>query len=159
MMPRELKERQTKLQRALATLSGGVEILATENRGTRHNPGLCLKGNVRIPKGKLRLSVWEEFRQLDSTPILHAFSYHVAEEADIGIANPIIRFECHPDLDENEEANSQNPYAISPHFHPDLASRSPFDKLHYPFHRSERNGIIFGLVEWMKVDLLKRFYS
>ena len=76
----------------------------------------------------------------------------------------MFRYECHPDVQDNykdDESNEaaplvENHYSSQPHFHPHSLVY-PIGRLHYPFHRSERLGIVFALIAWIEVDLIKRF--
>src|SRR2546425_422246 len=167
MLPVELRDRKARLQAAFNKLSGSPEFVRMEMITlTTGEAVVRVRHNVRIRPAALRLAVWEEFRDLDADPQLYAFSYHVSEETDVEGAAPIFRYECHPDVGdapkdedtENEATTFNSPYERDPHFHPDRTNLERIRKLHFPFHRSERKGVVFALVQWLRVDLVRRFH-
>ncbi len=168
MLPLELRERKRKLETVLSTLSGQVEIIPTFDGTTQSGEVFVqFRHSVRIRKALLRLDVREQFRDLDTAPHLFAFAYHVSDETDVELRAPIFRYECHPDFGDpallNEDASETSSfgshYERIPHFHPDNTARPRIRKLHFPFHRDERKGVIFALVEWLQVDLIRRFHE
>lgn len=164
MLPKELQERKQKLQKALAALSHGVEILrSNETVGVDGDVGIEFEQSVRVFKAGLRLNLYERFIELDTEPQLYAFSYHILRDGPAGKRTTLFRYECHPEIDDpstkSENARFQSPYARLPHFHPDETSESTIKKLHFPFHREERRKVVFALINWLQVDLVRRFYS
>lgn len=166
-LPESLRSRQSRLQKDFTRLSGGYVFVKGEVDLTHSgNPFAILTASVRIREASIRLKYWEHFVDIDTEPTLYGFSYHVCPDEDVAGANPYFRYECHPDVgtedkDEGEDSEREiyhSPYSTVPHFHPDNAKEHPIAKLHFPFHRSERRGIIFALVAWIHQDLLKRFY-
>lgn len=160
-MPANLLERKRQMQRVLGELSGAVEVVPCREDSTPFGDMVIrFDHSVRIKKASLRLKVWEEFREISTEPILYAFSYHVSDEADVNADSPIFRYECHPDVGEPGGSPAfENTYERTPHFHPDRTDRDNVRKLHFQFHRSERKGIFFALVNWLQVDLIRRFYG
>jgi hypothetical protein len=166
MLHKQLKERKDKLQKLLRELSaGGVEIVEVNEKNVEGKEwAVEFNRNTRIREAKLRLHLWEQFRDLDTDPSLYAFSYWVTSDEDTQRERPLFRYECHPDVGDEwreggERSSGQNPYAINPHFHPDKTDLDNVRKLHFPFHREERKTIIFSLVSWIQVDLVNRFYK
>ena len=114
-----------------------------------------------------RLRLRKEFRQVDTDPQLYSFSYHVAEDSDVEFHSTLFRYECHPDVGDRPQSHDSNdetvpfrsPYERHPHFHPDRTTIPKIRKLHFPFHREERKGVAFALIEWLRVDLIRRFYG
>lgn len=105
--------------------------------------------------------MWEEFRRIETEPQLFGFSYRVAEEEDLEGKNPLFRFECHPTFPDagTSEDEFKSPYEREPHFHPDNTVNQPIAKLHFPFHRAERKAVVFAVVNWIRVDLVRRFFD
>jgi hypothetical protein len=124
-----------------------------------------IRSEVRVQKTHCYFNIWEDFRDLDGSPLLYAFTYSLRAQ-DPGL-NPFFRYECHPDVgdpvsddDEAEGATViRNTYGLRPHFHPSAGIPHPISRLHYPFQRSERGSIVFSLIAWLDVDLVKRFYN
>lgn len=167
MLPQQLRSRKANLQYALNKLSGSPEVVPCDALTLPDGvPVVRMRHNIRISRAKLRLYIWEEFRDLDADPTLYAFSYHIAEESDVNIERPLFRYECHPEVgDKSTESDSvaerapfRSPYEREPHFHPDSTTGECIRKLHFPFHRAERKGVVFALVEWLLVDLIRRFH-
>jgi hypothetical protein len=167
MLPPELRERKQRLQHALNELTGAPEIVRS-NALTLENGEAAVRfqHSVRLRPALLRLVIWEEFRNLDTEPYLYAFSYHVAGEDDVRAERPLFRYECHPDIgdpvppnDQGDTVDFRNPYERDPHFHPDNTRGEHVSKLHYPFHRAERKTVVFALVQWLRVDLIRRFHQ
>jgi len=117
--------------------------------------------------GRQRLRLRKEFRYISTDPHLYAFAYQVSHETDIEFGCPLFRYECHPDVGDrpfaqeanDETSNFQSPYQRHPHFHPDNTSISKIRKLHFPFHREERKSVVFALINWLQIDLIRRFYQ
>jgi hypothetical protein len=160
MLPARLRERKERLQRAFNGLSGTAEIVRSSEAFRDGEPVIEFTHSVRVARAGVRLVVWEQFRRIESEPQLHAFSYHVAEETDVAAANPFFRFECHPSTADPENADEVfiSPYQTEPHFHPDNTVNPPIRKLHFPFHRAERKAVVFALIQWIRVDLVRRFF-
>jgi hypothetical protein len=168
MLHRELQNRKVELQRLLGALSGGVEILrAFEKQGRGGEFSVEFIHSARVRRAKLRLNLYEQFTEIHTIPHLYAFSYHIGDEADVELRTPLFRYECHPELGDphlrderpNELSSFESPYSRFPHFHPDNTTPALIRKLHFPFHRGERKRVVFALIEWLQVDLIKRFYS
>lgn len=189
MLPESLQIRKTELQRALQKLSGGTEIINADVKQTSAGEVvITFVHSVRIKRAGLRMRLCEEFRDTETAsgslperqrlrlpkrfrnigtdPDLYAFAYHIGQEADVQCENPLFRYECHPDVgdkplagEEDQVSVFQSPYQHYPHFHPDDISLAVVRKLHFPFHREERKRVAFSLIEWLQVDLLKRFYA
>lgn len=167
MLPNGLQLRKSDLQKALAGLSGAVEIVQAKDRQTSDSDMVIeFSRSTRIKKASLRLQIWEQFRDIESEPALYAFSYVVTSDNDVNAESPIFRYECHPDVgdicnteQDDEALTFQNPYQAIPHFHPDNTAVGKIQRLHFPFHREERKSIIFALINWLQVDLIKRFYD
>jgi hypothetical protein len=167
MLSTELQERKKELQRVFQTLSGTTEIVRLRQRTLETGEAVVtFQHSVRILRAGLRFTFWEEFRDVDTDPHLYAFSYHVSEEHDFQNEQPLFRYECHPDIEDpvlptnhiSENTDFSSPYAREPHFHPDNTVGERIRKLHYPFHRSERKTVVFALVNWLQVDLVRRFH-
>lgn len=160
MLPARLRERKEDLQRAFNRLSGTAEIVRANEAFRDGEPVIEFTHSVRVAKAGVRLVVWEQFRRIESEPQLHAFSYHVAEDSDITAENPLFRFECHPSAADPANAGDvfKSPYQSEPHFHPDNTVDAPIRLLHFPFHRKERKAVVFALVQWIRVDLVRRFF-
>jgi hypothetical protein len=167
MLPPELQNRQRDLQRVFHELSGSVEYVPCNEHTLKNGEAVVtFTHSVRVRSAGLRFIIWEEFRDLDTAPYLYAFKYHVSEENDVFSSQPLFRYECHPDVGDpvlatdhvsgNSDFNS--PYETEPHFHPDNTVGERMRKLHYPFHRNERKTIVFALIKWLRVDLVRRFY-
>lgn len=161
MLPPPLRERRKQLQRAFNKLSGTAEVVRSSEAFLRDGePIIQFSHSVRVAKAGVRFVMREEFRRIETDPQLFSFSYRVAPEKDINGADPLFRFECHPASQDagTEEEVFKSPYQREPHFHPDNTDSQPVAKLHFPFHRKERKAIVFALVNWMRVDLVRRFY-
>jgi hypothetical protein len=167
MLPAELRTRKERLQAAFNELSGTPEIVRSDLVTlTTGEPVVRFRHNIRIQPASLRFTVWEEFRDLHAEPQLYAFSYHVSAETDVEATAPLFRYECHPDVgdpgsnngEEDETMDFKSPYEREPHFHPDHTGDEHIRKLHFPFHRSERKSVVFALVQWLRVDLVRRFH-
>jgi hypothetical protein len=122
MLPQELQTRKVELQKALGALSGGVEILRSNVKQSRAGEVYVeFTHSARIQKAQLRFALREEFRDLDTMPLLYAFSYHVAREEDVGLQSPLFRYECHPELGDpppqnqgtTRELEFESPYSSS----------------------------------------------
>lgn len=161
MLPPALRERRERLQRAFNKLSGTAEVVRSgEAFLSDGEPVIRFSHSVRVAKASVRLVMWEEFRRIESDPLLFGFSYRVTGEDDLTGEHPLFRFECHPNVsDPNTPPDEfKSPYAREPHFHPDNTLNDPIAKLHFPFHRHERKAIVFALVNWISVDLVRRFF-
>jgi hypothetical protein len=166
MLPKELQNRKHELQTAFNNLSGSPEIVIGNTRQTKNGDTVIeFSHSVRVRPTGLRLHIREEFRDIDTDPKLHSFSYQVTGESDLHREKPIFRYECHPDAGDPENENDgdltlfRSPYQATPHFHPDGTDREKIRKLHFPFHREERKRVVFAIVAWLRVDLVKRFYK
>ena len=168
MLSPELQERKKDLQRVFQTLSGTTEIVRLRQLTLETGEAVVtFQHSVRIPRAGLRFTFSEEFRDVDTDPHLYAFSYRVSDEHDVQTEQPLFRYECHPDIEDSilptdlhtENADFRSPYAREPHFHPDNTIGERIRKLHYPFHRNERKTVVFALVNWLQVDLVRRFHS
>ena len=168
MLSIELQERKKELQRVLQTLSGSTEVVPVRQRTLKSGEAVVtLEHTVRVPSAALRFTLYEEFRDVDTDPHLYSFSYRVSAEQDIHTEQPLFRYECHPDVEDSllptdhisENADFRSHYAREPHFHPDNTIGERIRKLHYPFHRNERKTVVFALVNWLQVDLVRRFHS
>src|SRR5207253_6917483 len=101
------------------------------------------------------LHIWEDFRDFESAhrnPHLFGFKYCLRPGPDPE-SEPLFRYECHPefpeDLTREEQENGQTEdshYGIIPHFHPYSQLQHPIPRLHFLFHRCERNSIIFAFI-------------
>jgi hypothetical protein len=167
MLSRELQERKKDLQRALQALSGTTEIVSLRQHTLKSGDVVVtFQHSVRIPRAGLRFTFLEEFRDVDTDPHLHAFSYRVSDERDVQTEQPLFRYECHPEVEDSalptdhlsESTTFRSPYAREPHFHPDNTIGQRIRKLHFPFHRNERKTVVFALVNWLQVDLVRRFH-
>lgn len=167
MLPTELRVRRKVLHRALQRLSGSPEVVRCDMDTLESGEAYVrFDHSVRIRNTAFRFSIREEFRDIDAEPQLYAFSYHLAEQEDIQAAHPLFRFECYPDVGDRDaprdggecKLDVMSPYERVPHFHPDHTEAEEIRKLHFPFHRTERKAVVFGLVEWLRVDLVRRFY-
>jgi len=160
MLPPLLRDRRERLQRAFNKLSGTVEIVQINEASVSGELVIQFSHSVRLPKAGVRFIMREEFRRIETEPQLFRFSYSVAEEGDINGSQPFFRFECHPETQDpgTEQEQFKSPYQREPHFHPDKTSNQPIAKLHFPFHRKERKAVVFALVNWLRVDLVRRFY-
>jgi hypothetical protein len=165
-IPEELMERKTRLTRAIRILSGDPSEFLVIRGGWLPGPQpyVRLRHQTRIRKCGFIFYIEEEFRDIDATPDLVAFKYWLTTENDAAMVEPIFRYECHPferDPSGPEEDEAfQNPYGVTPHFHPDrTVEREAIKRLHYPFNRSERQQIVFGLIRWISVDLIRRSYG
>lgn len=161
MLPPVLRERRELLGRAFNKLSGTAEIVQSDEVFLRDGePVIQFSHSVRVARARVRFVIWEEFRRIESDPQLFGFSYRLANEQDITGENPLFRFECHPNASEpnTPEGQFKSHYEREPHFHPDETNADPIAKLHFPFHRKERKAIVFALVNWISVDLVRRFY-
>jgi hypothetical protein len=161
MLPPMLRERRRLLERAFNKLSGTAEVVQSKEAFSDGEPVIQFSHNVRVAKAGVRLVIWEEFRRIESDPQLFGFSYRVATEDDLSGKDPLFRFECHPNLEEADTPEDQfkSHYEREPHFHPDNTANDPISKLHFPFHRKERKTVIFALVNWIRVDLVRRFFG
>jgi len=168
MLPVGLQTRKRELQQALLQLSGSPEIVI--GKQLQRNDGELVvefEHSVRVKTTGLRLLLWEQFRDIDSDPRLYAFCYTLTDATDVQSKAPIFRYECHPKTSDAVGKNAaaseievfQSPYGREPHFHPDRASLERIRKLHFPFHRSERKAVVFALIQWLRVDLVQRFYE
>lgn len=165
-LPLELRERRKQLQVLFKGLSGEPEYVHAELIALASGERVVrLRHNFRIRPAALRFTVWEEFRDLDVEPNLYAFRYHVSDEQDVNADAPLFRYECHPDVgdapsegDADEATSFRSPYERDPHFHPDQTNSEHIRKLHFPFHRAERKTVVFALVKWLRVDLVRRFH-
>ena len=161
MLPPSLRNRRDQLQRAFNKLSGTAEIVRSTEAFLRDGePVIQFSHSVRVAKAGVRFVMHEEFRRIETDPQLFRFSYRVAPDKDIEASNPLFRFECHPDTHDAsaEQQEFKSPYAREPHFHPDNTGGDPVTRLHFPFHRHERKAVVFALVNWLRVDLVRRFY-
>jgi hypothetical protein len=165
MMTLELQKRHKDLQRVCQELSGSSVEYVHFEEVTRKNGEAVVNFNhsVRIRSAGLRFTIWEQFIDLDTDPHLYAFKYHVAKEQDVLADKPLFRYECHPDVGSekkhiNKEGEFKSPYETEAHFHPDSIIGENLRKLHYPFHRNERKTVVFALVQWLRVDLVRRFH-
>ena len=124
----------------------------------------------RISKVRLRLHIFEDFRDLDTDPLLYAFSYVISPEADVQRDHPLFRYECHPDVSEDvqdmpsthsplTDGRLSNVYEERPHFHPDNTSPHPLPRLHYLFQSEDRWDIVFDILRWLEADLIHRFVT
>ena len=164
-----LKERQSKLQTDLRRLANVkyVGIRLESSSMLDGVPQTIVRGEVRIRKTDFHLRIWEDFRDLDDHPVLYGFRYSLGS-ADPG-EEPYFRYECHPEVEdpdpganpegEENHVKWRNEYTFNPHFHPHEPMRFPIDRLHFLFHRSERRQVVFALIAWLEVDLVKRFYD
>jgi hypothetical protein len=159
-----LKDRRTRLELSLRRL-GGVSVNRVSPETDATSTGVQigrLSGVVRVRHTPYELRLWEEFRYWDEPPALYAFQYSLGYPG----ADPSFRYECHPDVEDPDAAPVGgtistfwiNQYTHLPHFHP-KGLDFPIDHLHYMFHRSERQQIIFSLIGWLEVDLVTRFYE
>ena len=163
-------ERRRKLSRDLKRVSHEQFVIVTQKieSNSFHLPSIRIDCRVRIKQTNLNFQVIENFLDIDTEPYLHSFSYSL-EKVGAEAPLPVFRYECHPDSEDtiftdDLETNKSlfdniNPYAIVPHFHPVKTTEYPFDRLHFPFHRSERVNVVFALVSWLEVDLINRFWS
>jgi hypothetical protein len=161
MLPPILRERRDRLGRAFNSLSGTAEIVKSDEIFLHDGePVIQFSHSVRVARAGVRLVMWEEFRRIESDPQLFGFSYRVAKEDDIAGDKPLFRFECHPNVSEpnTPEGEFKSHYEREPHFHPDETADDPIAKLHFPFHRTERKAVVFAIVNWISVDLVRRFY-
>ncbi|MFL6335349.1 MAG: hypothetical protein ACJ754_18710 [Pyrinomonadaceae bacterium] len=167
-----LKERRERLRQNLNRLANAqFTLVRFEDDPTEDDlPRAILKGSVRVRKTNYLFHVWEDFRDSDGRPFLYGFTYSLQSQDPA--SEPVFRYECHPDVEDqdpshNEEEESEinvdwdkrNPYGLYPHFHPHKSLSHPISRLHYPFQRSEREGIVFSLIAWIDRDLVKRFYD
>lgn len=160
----ELKVRQEHLRKKLRGIAGKPNVVIVpiiSGTTTGDLPKAIIKETVRIRDTQYYLHILEDFRDIDGTPFLYAFNYSLRpQDPEI---EPMFRFECHPDVqdsygdDESEEsAHFVSHYSSVPHFHPHSLVY-PINRLHYPFQRGERMTIVFALIAWIEVDLIKRF--
>jgi hypothetical protein len=167
--PVELQKRKDELEKGLRDISGSRYVpVKVDKTPTRFGDSRVVFAQaVRIKSGGFHLHIWEDFRDVESSPSLYAFRYFLSPQDDISGESPLFRYECHPDVDDqtpadtsgNEQENFRSHYGLQPHFHPDNTISHPIRHLHYPFHRSERVGVVFALFEWIKVDLIRRYYD
>jgi len=166
-----LKDRRSKLQQNLKRLANAdYAIVKYEATSTQDDlPRAVMSALVRVRQTNFRFRMWEDFREFSGAPTLYGFAYSL-EPQDPGLG-PLFRFECHPDVEdvppeddsttEPEDLGQRklNPYSVTPHFHPDNSRDHPISRLHYPFQRSERASVVFALIAWIEMDLVKRFYD
>jgi hypothetical protein len=163
---KELKARQERLRYKLRGIAGkpqGLIVPIIPETTAEDLPRAIIKVTVRVRDTEYYLNILEDFRDADGTPFLYGFKYSLRPQDPH--LEPMFRFECHPEVQDNyadgeseEAANvvSQNPYSSTPHFHPHSLVY-PINRLHYPFQRAERMNIVFALIAWIEVDLIKRF--
>jgi hypothetical protein len=164
-----LKGRRSKMEVDLRRLGNlGYFRLRFEPQTSLNDlPQVILRGDVKIRKTDYFLRVWEDFREFDGQMVLYGFRYSVGDEDPS--KEPFFRYECHPDVDDpipedtsnviDENINWRNNFTFNPHFHPGNNMTFPINRLHFLFHRSERGQIVFSLIGWLEVDLVKRFYD
>jgi len=160
-----LNSRIDDLKRKLRQLSGSSFVpLSTHSAvGGDGSRITTLASFVRVRSTGFYFYISEEFREDESPPRLHQFSYKL--QADPSSDSPtLFRYELHPDFDDPDEPGMQPQstagadFSRNPHFHPDQVADTPLKHLHYPFRRGERNGLVFGLIYWLENDLVRRFY-
>lgn len=166
-----LKERREKLSQNLTRLANAQYTLVKHDHEITEDdfPRAIITSLARVRRTDYLFSVWEDFRDFDGFPYLYGFTYSlIAKDRNL---EPLFRYECHPDTadtaEENQDAKRQgevssakrNPYGDNPHFHPNKALSHPISRLHYPFQRAERTGVVFALIAWIETDLVVRFYD
>jgi len=159
-----LKNRQDTLRRSLQRLSNQQFVLVKKRSTTTKAfaPRVEIESVASIRKTNFIFKVREEFRDIDTNPHLYSFSYCLfSKTAD---QDPLFRYECHPDLEDPDPtatpgARPAKQYELYPHFHPFKSLAYPISHLHYPFLRSERMAVVFSLIAWIEIDLVKRYYD
>lgn len=166
-----LNKRRVRLRynlRRLASTPQALIVPVIPSATPEDLPRAIIKETLRIRGTNYYLSIWEDFRDFDGHMQLYGFTYSLRPKDPT--SEPLFRFECHPDVrdaseekDNDEETDDTegkgNPYDLIPHFHTHGILEYPISRLHYPFQRSERAGIIFAIIAWIEVDLIKRFYD
>ena len=159
-----LKNRQDYLRRSLQRLSNQQFVLVKKRStpGKAFAPRVEIESEASIRKTNFMFRVREEFRDIDTNPHLYSFSYCLYSKNSK--EDPLFRYECHPDLEDADPTASPGArvakrYELHPHFHPFESPVYPISYLHYPFMRSERMAVVFSLIAWLEIDLVKRYYD
>lgn len=172
----ELRSRQDKLRSQLSALSSESyvnPVLKDDISSSRH-PRIVIACTVRVRKTDYVFEIWEDFRIDDMRSALYGFKYCLRGSNDPDV-EPLFRYECHPDtqdslssteiavskLKQSSPEYSDSPYGLVPHYHPHPMDH-PITRLHYPFQFDKvrsMEDIIFELIQWLDVDLVKRFYD
>lgn len=160
-IPTELKDRKDDLSRALRRLSGQTVEIVKLSVGRLEDglPYAEIRHQARVKRCGFLFHVREVFHHIEVSPELITFKYSLTREEDIGLESPLFRYECHPfDKDPStSEIQFRNNYSELPHFHPDKTLDFPIvQQLHYPFGRTERRAIVFALINWISIDLVRR---
>ena len=168
-----IQERRTMLGNRLAELSGTHMIVPLKQEQGILEDGeqfVIISHSVSIRKCGFRLHFREDFRNRDGNPYLYGFSYRLSAPLDAAGEKPIFRYECHPDVGDHENEDNEiaqvedvknftSPYGLIPHFHADIMTIHPIMHLHFPFRRINRIDILVAIIEWLKVDLVHRYYD
>ena len=159
-----LRKRQDSLRRSLQRLSNQQFVLVKKRSTTAKAfaPRVEIESVASVRKTNFIFQMREEFTDIDTNPHLYRFSYCLYSKSPGD--DPLFRYECHPDLEDADPTASPGArvakqYELHPHFHPFKSPVYPISHLHYPFLRSERMTVVFSLIAWIEIDLVKRYYD
>lgn len=162
-----LPERRARLQKALSRLCRDEVVVVKMNPVGPGSTTIEIKSTARIRKQDLYFDLREEFVDVDVSPTLYAFQYCLRASSDPE-SPALFRYECHPDsadaafpdgADDEAAGEARSSYGLSPHFHPHHSLEYPISRLHYPFRRLHRGAIVFSLIAWIEIDIIRRYYA